>query len=94
MLLIEWQDEAEADLLEILSYISERNAPAAFNLYQSIERALEHLPDHPYLYKPSQRLAGARELVVHPNYIIFYEVTDRIKIIAVVHAREQFPKAP
>jgi plasmid stabilization system protein ParE len=37
-------------------------------------------------------MAGTREIVVHPNYIVFYEVTDVIEVLAVVHARENFPK--
>ncbi len=92
MLPIEWRDEASADLLQILNFIAERNEQAAFDLQDRIERALEHLSEHPYLYKPSQRRAGTRELVAHPNYIVFYEVTDKVEILAVVHARREFPE--
>lgn len=91
MLSVNWHDEAKADLLEIMEFIAERNEQAALDLHERIERSLEHLPEHPYLYKPSLRLAGAREIVVHPNYIVFYEVTGAIEILAVVHARESFP---
>ena len=92
MLSVKWRNEVRADLLEIMAFIAERNVSAAFDLYERIERSLEHLPEHPYLYKPSLRLAGTREIVVHPNYIVFYEVTDVIEILALVHARENFPK--
>jgi addiction module RelE/StbE family toxin len=92
MLLVKWHDEARNDLLEIMAYIAERNEHAALDLFERIERSLEHLPEHPYLYKPSLRLSGAREIVVHPNYIVFYEVADVIEILAVVHARENFPR--
>jgi toxin ParE1/3/4 len=91
MLSVKWRDEAKADLLEIMGFIAERNEQAAYDLQERIERSLEHLPEHPYLYKPSLRVAGTREIVVHPNYIVFYEVTDVIEILAVVHAREDFP---
>ena len=91
MLSVKWREEAKADILEIIGFISERNEQAAYDLQDRIERSLEHLPNHPYLYKPSLRVAGAREIVVHPNYIVFYEVTDLIEILAVVHARENFP---
>jgi toxin ParE1/3/4 len=37
-------------------------------------------------------MAGTREIVVHPNYIVFYEVTDAIEVLAVVHATENYPK--
>jgi addiction module RelE/StbE family toxin len=92
MLSVKWHDEAKVDLLEIMAFIAERNEQAALDLYERIERSLEHLPEHPYLYKPSLRMAGTREIVVHPNYIVFYEVTDVIEVLAVVHARENFPK--
>lgn len=91
MLPVRWRDEAKADLLEIMAFIAARNEQAALDLHERIERSLEHLPEHPYLYKPSLRLAGTREIVVHPNYIVFYEVTDVIEILALVHARENFP---
>lgn len=93
MLLVKWHEEARNDLLEIMAYIAERNEHAALDLYERIERSLEHLPEHPYLYKPSLRMPGAREIVVHPNYIVFYQVADGIEILAVVHARENFPRS-
>jgi toxin ParE1/3/4 len=38
------------------------------------------------------RVTGTRELVAHPNYIIIYRVaSDRIEIVAIVHARQQYP---
>ena len=91
MLSVKWHVEAKADLLEIMAFIAERNEEAALDLYERIERSLEHLPEHPFLYKPSLRLPGTREIVVHPNYLVFYEVTDVIEILALVHARENFP---
>ena len=39
---LEWRDEAEADLFEILSYIAVRNFQAAEELKVSIDRAIEH----------------------------------------------------
>ena len=91
MLSVKWRDEAKVDLLEIMGFIAERNEQAAYDLQERIERSLEHLPEHSYLYKPSLRVAGTREIEVHPNYIVFYEVTDVIEILAIVHAREDFP---
>jgi len=89
---IDWSQSALADLREIIDFIKERNHQAAIELQDSIENAVEHLVEHPYLYKKSLRRAGWRELVVHPNYIVFYRVAEKVDIMAVVHAREQFPK--
>jgi toxin ParE1/3/4 len=89
---IEWSQSALADLRDIMEFIKSRNYQAAIELQDSIESAVEHLAEHPYLYKKSLRRAGWRELVAHPNYIVFYRVTGKVEILAVVHAREQFPK--
>jgi toxin ParE1/3/4 len=90
-MLIEWSSSALADLQEIVDYISDRNLQAALDLQERIEESVEHLADHPYLYKQSLRRVGWREVVVHPNYIVFYRVTVKVEILAVVHAREAFP---
>ena len=92
MLLIEWTATAKVDLLEILDYIAERNEQAANRLFDRIGQDLEHAAEHPYLFKSSQRVPGLREIVTHPNYIIFYQVTaTSIKVVNVVHARREFP---
>lgn len=90
-MLIEWRPEARADLRKILSYISERNQVAAFNLGDEIERATSALPQHPYLYRHGI-VAGTREMVVHPNYVVVYRVTGTIiEVISVLHSRQQYP---
>ena len=91
MAAVEWSEEARTDLLQILDYIGDRNPWAAERLADRIEQATSQLPYHPYLYKQSERVSGARELVVHPNYIVFYRVEIVIEILAVVHAHRNFP---
>ena len=85
-----WSRVARQDLREIADYIAERNPPAAKRMRDLIRRTAEQLPAHPYMYRPG-RVPGTREAVAHPNYILIYEVTDRIRIIAVQHARRQYP---
>jgi toxin ParE1/3/4 len=91
MLLVKWRPAAQQDLLEILAFIAEHNEAAALDMLARIEQSVEQLPQHPFLYRPSQRLPGCRELVVHPNYVVYYEVSDLITVLAVVHARQLFP---
>ena len=92
MLLIEWAATAKLDLLEILDYIAQRNEQAAHRLFERMEQDLEHAAEHPYLFKSSLRVPGLREIVTHPNYLIFYQVTAAsIKVVNVVHARCEFP---
>ena len=90
MLKIEWRLGARLRLAEILDYISDHNETAADALSDAIERAISFLPQHPHLYRPG-RVAGTREIVVHPNYIVVYRVTSIIEIVTVLHARQQYP---
>lgn len=92
MLPIEWRASANADLLEILAYIGERNQQAAERLLPRVAHDLEHAAEHPYLYQPSQRIPGVREIVAHPNYLVLYRVTATcIEVVSIVHARREYP---
>jgi toxin ParE1/3/4 len=90
--ILQWRPQAQADLLEILEYIAEDNLDAADALQREIEDKTAALPQHPKLYKSSARVPGVRELVVRPNYVVFYrETADLVEIVNVVHARRQWP---
>lgn len=91
MLPVEWQASAEEDLIEITVFIAEHNDYAAQRIKDSIEQAASRLPEHPYLYRTGL-VAGTREMVVHPNYVVVYRVThSEIQILAVLHSRQQYP---
>ncbi|UTY60491.1 type II toxin-antitoxin system RelE/ParE family toxin [Massilia sp. erpn] len=86
-----WRPEALADLSTILEYIAKHNPQAAANLYGDIDLLVSQLPYHPYLYRLG-RIAGTRELVVHPNYVIVYSVTTvAIEIVTIMHTRQRYP---
>ncbi|MEK6789084.1 MAG: type II toxin-antitoxin system RelE/ParE family toxin [Pseudomonadota bacterium] len=87
---VDWRPEARAELWEILDYIAERNPRAADDLFFAIESVTSSLPQHAYLYRAG-RVAGTREIVVHPNYLVVYRVTDCVEVIAVLHARQAYP---
>ena len=88
---VRWSDEATTDLVEIIDYIEQRNTAAAQSLQAVIVQSAEHLPLMPYLFRPG-RVAGTREHVVHPNYIVVYQVgSDMIDILRVLHSRLQYP---
>ncbi len=88
---IRWSDEATTDLVEIIDYIEQRNAAAAQSLHAAIVQSAENLPLMPYLFRLG-RVAGTREHVVHPNYIVVYQVGDDvIDILRVLHSRQQYP---
>jgi len=87
-----WTDAAEADLEEIIDYIAARNISAASKLERRFRDAVVPLSEHPDLFRESERMPGYRELVAHPNYLIFYQVlADEISIEMVAHGRRNFP---
>lgn len=85
-----WRPEARQDLKDIIDYIAARRPAAAQRLGDAILHTGDRLPDHPYMYRPG-RAPGTREAVVHPNYILVYRVGEAIEILAVLHARQQYP---
>ena len=85
-----WTDEAIADLLGILDYVAARSPVASSRLNGLIQHAADRLPDHPFIHRPG-RVPGTREAIVHPNYILVYRVGEVIEVLAVLHARQQYP---
>lgn len=90
MLPLVWRAESRRDLVAIITYIAVHNLGVAERLQAAIEHAAEQLTDHPYIHRPG-RIAGTREAIVDPNYIVVYRVSDAIEILAVLHARQQYP---
>ena len=56
----------------------------------AIRHTTNPIVEYPSLYRPG-RVAGTREAVVHPDYILVYRVTGAIEILAVLHARQRYP---
>ena len=91
MIALIWRESALSDLESIHAYIAERNSAAADRLQEAVEACAERLPEHPFLYRPG-RVAGTREAVVHPNYILIYRVTaEAVEILNVLHTRRLYP---
>jgi len=90
MLSLLWHPEALEDLRTIIDFIETRNPATVRRIGDAIRSAADQLPAHPYAYRPG-RVPGTREAVVHPNYILIYRVAEVIEVMAVFHAREQFP---
>lgn len=92
MLPIFWQKCAQKDLEKIINYIADINPRAARELYELIKNAVLPVSEHPYMYKESSRKKGYREIIAHPNYIIYYQVTNHAILIKnIMHARRHFP---
>jgi toxin ParE1/3/4 len=90
-MILVWSEAARAELKQIIAYIAERNSHAASELGDRIEACAESLTNHPFMYRIG-RAKGTREAVVHPNYIVIYEVgVDSVTIRSVIHSRRQYP---
>ncbi len=86
-----WRPDAELSLLDLTEYIAQRNPRAALTLESAIIRQVTMLRQFPAMGRLG-RAEGTRELVVHPNYIIIYQVTpDAVTILRLLHARQQYP---
>ena len=71
--------------------ISDDNPDAAQCLKDEIEEKVSKLPAHPKLYRPG-RVAGTREMVVRPNYIVVYAEGDHgVIVLRVLHSAQQWP---
>lgn len=88
---VRWSDEATTDLVEIIDYIEQRNELAAQSLFSTIVQSAQNLQLMPFLFRLG-RVPGTREHVVHPNYIVVYQVGDDvIDILRILHSRQQYP---
>jgi len=78
-------------LAEIVAYIEERDPGAAERLNADIVATAEKFSERPYMYRPG-RVAGTREAIVRPNYLIVYQVgKTTVDVLRVLHAARQYP---
>lgn len=88
---VRWSDEAEQDLAQILDFIGQRNPAAADRMQALFTGAVKNLEDRPLIYREG-RVAGTREVVVHPNYDLVYRVAvDALWIVNVLHTARRYP---
>lgn len=88
-----WRASARSDLTEIIRYVANVNPPAARRLRQVLMESVLPVAEHPYLFRQSQTIPAMREIVAHPNYIIYYRVTAScIEVVNVIHTRREFPE--
>lgn len=90
-----WTDEALIDLEEILAYYYlEASQRVAEAVEKRIVGEIEALPPYPERIRESNRIPGARELVVNKlPYLVFVQLRDdSIVVLNVVHTKRLFPK--
>jgi len=89
-----WTPESIQDREDIYDFIEADNPAAALDLDEMFSEKALHLVDHPGLGRLG-RVNGTREMVVHPNYILVYDVrADRVRVLRVLHAARRWPPQP
>ncbi|MCS4268536.1 type II toxin-antitoxin system mRNA interferase toxin, RelE/StbE family [Serratia quinivorans] len=89
---LKWTEPAIADRIAIYDYLASKNPTAAAEIDALISAAAARLAQNPSSGKAG-RVPGTREWVIHHSYLLIYELTnDLLIILAVVHARRQWPK--
>ena len=91
---IVWTDEAVDDLEEILAYYYAEAGPrTAEAVERRIVEQVEGLPPFPERIRKSERIPGARELVINrlPDIAFVKRLPDRILVLDVVHTARKFP---
>lgn len=86
-----WTPKSIEDREAIYDFIEADNPMAALTLDEQFSGQALLLLDQPGLGRPG-RVAGTRELVVHPNYILVYDqIEDRVRVLRVLHAAMKWP---
>jgi len=91
-----WSPTARTKIKEILEYMSEDNPDAALTLIDHLETKVGKLKDNPESGRvlPEIKNDKIREIVVHKNYGVFFEINpDTIEILTVRHFRQNFSAA-
>ena len=93
---IEWRPMAREDLRAIVRYIGKDSPTRAKSFGKALRDKTQSLAQHPELGRKGRPGLPdwLRELVVHPNYIVFYRVLAEARIIEILrvkHAAQQTP---
>lgn len=86
-----WTRPAREDRRAIREYIAVDSPSAALDFDERLSEKAARLINHPGLGRPG-RVQGTRELVVHRNYILIYDVADDlVRVLRVLHAARMWP---
>ena len=86
-----WTPQALADRRAIYAYVEADNPRAALALDEVFDARAARLTRHPDLGRPG-RVSQTRELVVHRNYVLVYDIVgDLVRILRLLHAARRWP---
>ena len=91
MLDLNWEADALLQYEVLIEFVRDRNEPAAEALARRIDEGVERACHFPEIGRPG-RVLGTRELIIHPNYIVVYQITETaIDVLRLLHARQLYP---
>jgi len=86
-----WTREAVRAREAIYDHIEAGDPAAALAMDTLFSAAAARLRKHPQLGR-NGRLPGSRELVVHPHYVLVYDIRDdALRILHLLHTSRQWP---
>lgn len=86
-----WSKQSLSDRESILDYISQDDPVAAIYLDDEFETCATLACLHPEMHRTG-RVAGTREIIVHPHYEMFYRLKkDELNILRVLHTAQLWP---
>ncbi len=92
LLRLVWSRPARDDRRTIREYITADDPRAAVALDELMSAKAARLAHHPELGRPG-RIPNTRELVVHRNYLLIYDIIQDgvVRVLRVLHAARQWP---
>jgi toxin ParE1/3/4 len=90
-----WSEPAKEDLKKLFDYIASDSRYYAIKVSHEFVEKSERLGKHPRMGRvvPEIENANIRELIIY-SYRLIYEITPkRIVILAIVHGKQDFPRA-
>jgi addiction module RelE/StbE family toxin len=86
-----WTRKALQSRRQVVEHIATSSIGAADSLNKKLGEKASALLAHPYLGRPG-RIPGTRELVVHAQYIIVYELVGQtVRVLYILHTSRQWP---
>lgn len=88
---INWSEQALVEAESIVNYIAQHNVVAALEMDDLIRNSVMILKQMPRAGRYG-RVANTRELVIHRNYMVIYEIgLDNITVLNVKHTGQKYP---
>ena len=83
MVQIEWSEEAEEDLDDILSYLTKSSSQYANSFFERIHEALENIKNFPKIGRkvPESKKPSDREIIIQKYRLIYRFLVEENKVI-------------